>query len=189
MDLQTYQTEAIKTIKYLANLEADCNHMLMGMYSEINEMMDAFKTVPLDKVLVMEELGDKAWYVINYATLRKISISHQTDVGVFGLQEYVYLSSKLADLVKKWSVYNKEFTGDMRNEEIILVQKLVNCICNFSLDFTTRIDIGTVWDMNIEKLHKKRYKNATYSDEAAQNRNLEEERKGLENAANKVQGS
>lgn len=199
MDLQTYQAEAVKTIKWRGTDQLDCDHMIVGMFSEIHEMIDALKPMVqpprtrqegfdvgarpiLDWVNIKEELGDKSWYVVNYATIRKISISQQTDVGVFGLQEYVYLSSKLSDLVKKWMIYNKEMVQEIRNEEIILVQKLMNCLCNFSptMESSDLLDINEVWQMNIDKLHKKRYKNAQYSDDQANNRNVEEERKTLE---------
>jgi len=141
-------------------------------------MMDALMG-PIDPVLIKEELGDMSWYVVNYATIRKISISQQTDVGHFGLQSYVYYASKLTDIMKKWMIYNKEFTPQGRKEEEEIVQKLVDCICNFAYD-DKKVDINEAWEMNINKLHKGRYKNAVYSDDAANNRNLEEERNKLE---------
>ncbi len=194
MDLQTYQTEAIKTIKWRKSQEEDCDHMIIGMFSEINEMNKALRSG--DIVNIKEELGDMSWYPVNYATIRKISISQQTDVGEFGILEYTDLTSDLCDILKKWMIYNKEMDGETRNREIILVQKIINCICNFApkissygdgLQLPNRdpkayevININEVWQMNIDKLHKKRYKNATYSDEQANNRNIEEERKTLE---------
>lgn len=180
MTLEEYKELAIKTIKWRGTEELDCDHMIIGMFSEIHEMMEALSGYHIDEILVKEELGDLSWYIVNYATIRKVSIVQQTDVGMYTIGNYTQLTSELSDIMKKWMIYNKDFTPELRKREEELVQKIINCICNFTYDKKTKVDINDAWDRNIAKLHKVRYKNATYSDEAANNRNLEGERKELE---------
>lgn len=180
MDVVEYQEEAKKTVKWLGTEGADCGHMVIGIFSELNELEDAI--LAQDPINILEEIGDVCWYLFNYISIRKVAFALQTDVGGYGVKHITYNASKLADTVKKLIIYNKEVD---RVEEQVWVQKLVENVANFEwVDHTTgktlRGNIYKAFEKNIAKLNKIRYKNAQYSDQAAQVRDLGAERKELE---------
>lgn len=189
MELQEYQTKAIRTMKELGSEAANCNHMIIGMNSEFNEMMTAF--LLKDGVNKKEEVGDFLWYFVNYATLRRIPLIlnyiprplPQEDLDVISkikwLDGLIYLTSKLTDTIKKFIVYNNP--EKVHQEfEIMYVENIYWHLQNHpAWNFT----LEDCYYSNIQKLQEganARYKNAVYTDEAALNRNLEGERKELE---------
>lgn len=172
LTIQEYQQLTPKTIKYLGFEHHDCNHMIIGMFSEINELMDALQSG--DYVNILEELGDFSWYHSNYSVIRKITLNPTP--GMYGLMDLIYTASKLSDVVKKLLIYNREID---REQEISLVQSLGDILESFYYNLEP-LDIKKARAININKLHNVRYKNATYSDVQANTRELTEERKTLE---------
>lgn len=77
MDMQQYQVFAIRTenTDYLGRAKMLCSetmlrllHASMGMTTETGEFMDALKRCiiygePIDKINIIEELGDLLWYI------------------------------------------------------------------------------------------------------------------------------
>jgi len=177
MKFEEYVIEAPKTIKPLGSEQMDCVHMIIGMFSELNELADALTNQ--DSVNIAEELGDFSWYFANYTVIRKITPVRTTFEGGYTYNSLVYEASQLSDILKKFLVYGKEIN---REQEIEKANVLFDIICNFyeNPNVQRKVDIEAAWERNINKLHKIRYKNATYSDEQAINRNVEEERKELE---------
>lgn len=177
MELAEYKELTPKTIKPLGSEQMDCVHMIIGMFSELNELADALTND--DEVNVQEEVGDFSWYLTNYANIRAISITHKKFIGGYSYNSLVYEASKLSDIVKKFLVYGKEIDREAEAEQ---VQVLVDIVTHlyFKEETQKMVDIEKAWELNINKLHKIRYKNATYSDQQAIERNTEEERKELE---------
>lgn len=205
MDIQTYREKAIRTMKYLGDhpliqdsikhnfvisLENapkvacrwDHAHMIIGMSSELNELQDAI--LKEDLINIEEEIADIMWYTVNEATLSKISIVAQLDISTFYYNDLVYAISDYNDLLKKFIVNGKEILEHARAEKL---QKIVTICYNFSgmmignkISFVN-IDLPKALGRNIAKLEI-RYPEK-YSDNSANNRDLDKERKALEGDA------
>lgn len=77
MDLKQYAKDAMATCKTLTPMQHDL-HMLLGMATEIGELMDVYKKFiaygkDIDIINVKEELGDIMWYWINFCTANGIN--------------------------------------------------------------------------------------------------------------------
>jgi NTP pyrophosphatase (non-canonical NTP hydrolase) len=173
MDLRTFQANSIRTIKYLGHVNWDSCHMALGMGSELSELDEAIEKV--DDVGVREELGDIMWYIANEATMRKMSIVAQTDVGYYTFRHLVKTVSEYQNLVKRDVVYNKVDNTAIQ----ATLQKLTSICYNFSLDRgLSKIYLPKALDRNIAKL-RERYPEK-YTDDLAANRDLAAERRELE---------
>jgi len=67
-------------------------HMLMGMTTEIGELMDPYKKnlayeKPVDIVNVKEEVGDLMWYVANFCNLNGFDLEEIMETNIKKLQE------------------------------------------------------------------------------------------------------
>lgn len=74
----TYQQQAHRTLNYLETDQLNAIHMLLGLGSEVGELMDAYKKAiaygqELDLTNVIEELGDIKFYISNFCTLLNIN--------------------------------------------------------------------------------------------------------------------
>lgn len=89
MNFKEYQKEASRTDAPL-NRDYDklhAVHMVMGMTTEVGELVDVFKkdlayNKPVDWVNVKEEIGDLMWYVANFCTINNFDIEEilQTNI-------------------------------------------------------------------------------------------------------------
>lgn len=66
--IQSYSDNAKSTVKWQAYPGADLNHAALGLADESGEFASAVKShliygKPLDKINLIEELGDTAWFV------------------------------------------------------------------------------------------------------------------------------
>lgn len=204
MDLRTYQHKAIVTNRWMstdpgiiaslfekqqakvwvtaeeAHLFAcplDLAHMSMGMCSELVELEEAIEA--RDRTNVEEELGDIMWYAVNFASMRRIQIQAQLDVGYFNYKHLVKATSTLTDLIRRITIHEGKKAPDQT--VAAKLQHLVEVCYNF--DFSSnyaKIDLPRALDKNIAKLHDVRFKMG-YSLEAFENRDLDAERKALEN--------
>lgn len=89
MDLRQYQVEAERTnaklgteYKYLTEL-----HMLMGMATEVGELIDVFKKnlaygKDIDWVNVGEEVADIQWYIVNFCNGAKIDLEKELSKNI-----------------------------------------------------------------------------------------------------------
>lgn len=72
MNIQEYQIQAKRTCVDLGE-DKNRQHMLMGIISEIGEIVDAYKKElaygkQFDRVNLKEECADVTWYICNWAT-------------------------------------------------------------------------------------------------------------------------
>lgn len=176
MKFEDYRKINLRTNKWLGSPQLDLAHALIGMTSEINELEEAIDNA--DEVNISEELSDQCWYFSLYLDVR--GLPTPPILSVIPFNSYTSLVrniSKLNDLAKKWIIYNKEINTEIEQRYLSLIFTVLS---NFYIDKHTNavINIERGLQNNIDKL-KKRYPDA-YSDELAQNRNLEAERKELE---------
>ena len=79
MDLENYQKQAKRTFLSKHSKELDILHCLIGIQTEVGELVDAYKKniyygKELDKTNVSEEFGDIHWYLANLAELEGIDV-------------------------------------------------------------------------------------------------------------------
>lgn len=176
MDITTYQGLAQKTLKELPP-EMHVLHMYMGLVGELGELVDAYKKhyiygKPLDVANIREELGDLFWYAVNlYGGVVKLT--------PLGRMYDVRLLSELPHEEACMSLLN-DVEDTLRVVHLIpYVKSMADIIPNLhALTLRAGLTVEEVLQTNYDKLAK-RYGDK-YSDEAAINRNLEQERKILE---------
>lgn len=93
MEISKYQVEAARTnatiepgYAMLENL-----HMVMGMTTEVGELMDVFKKnlaykKPIDWVNAKEEIGDLMWYIVNFCNINGFDIREIMQTNIDKLQ-------------------------------------------------------------------------------------------------------
>lgn len=181
LNLKDYQKLAKRTCPSLGSDKLDLAHMTLGIFSEYEEYANA-----TDLVNASEESIDAMWYVANYCTFRGYSLEElETEESIFVhkyFKEQIYVRnndtffqiiSRLQDFVKKYIAYNKPI--DTIKEQVCLVH-IINYIKS---TFENQEEFEKGLFRNIEKL-KVRYPADKFTEENALNRNLEEERKVLE---------
>jgi NTP pyrophosphatase (non-canonical NTP hydrolase) len=179
-NFEIYQELALRTeIKDYSEisrrLKQDNNvRLLHGMYLwlEIYELEQAIENA--DKINIIEEVGDCAWYFSlladHFQLIEKIKINFNYDANkcinnydLTIIKQKVFL---LNDNFKKLIYYNKNL--DIKKSFIDILQDLYNEFVN---------QFGDIWELaltkNIEKL-KKRYAEE-YTDKKANNRDLQAE--------------
>lgn len=174
MTLAEYQHQSKRTCPTLGSDKIDLAHMVLGICSEYSEYLEACEK--LDYINVGEELADSLWYISNYCTFRGYNFSeiYENRAIEEGLEEKTtYNTSKLQDLVKKYVAYNKPINI---NDEVTILKALCWSI-NDSIEFY-ELKIPTILENNINKL-KVRFPEK-FTEENALNRDLEGERKELE---------
>lgn len=167
MELIEYQEKIKKFVAKLESSELDACHMLLGALSEINEISDAIN----DKINLQEEIGDIIFYLVNYATIRNISLSN-IDVKYDTIRDAIYWLSKLSDIFKKELVYKKK--SDLELEAVYIN----NCINKIITTYCSIEELPHIIKINYNKLNF-RYGDK-FSEERANNRDLITERSILE---------
>lgn len=186
MKMEEYQQQALKTESPITpELQARaCNvnnirllHGAMGICTEVAELQNA-----TDHVNVIEELGDIEWYM---AVMRDVLVLTQKQIQDVEIDpprgdrmiitEMVVAAGYLLDIVKKTIFYGKTLDSDMLGRGLATMELLL-----LRVRYVEGTSLEHVQDRNIEKLVEKRYKNKGYSHESALNRDLNEERKVLE---------
>jgi NTP pyrophosphatase (non-canonical NTP hydrolase) len=165
LTIQEYQQLAKRTCVSLGSLEKDLLHMKLGVLTEIGEILDIFKKElaykkSIDIVNLGEELADVAWYACNEATFLNLEVTLEKYIANYKIEDF--------DEILRHLLY---FDIQRNNHnDIIFTMK---CIAEYyNLNFEKCLY------NNIEKL-KVRYPEK-FTEEAALNRNLDEERKTLE---------
>lgn len=87
MEWKEYMKLSANTCADLKTAEANNNHMLMGMVTEVGELVDAYKKhyaygKVLDKVNVKEELGDLMFYISNFCRMNNINLEDQLTINI-----------------------------------------------------------------------------------------------------------
>jgi len=174
-NLEQYIKDAARTVRYLDDEKSDMMHMKLGIYSEIGELVDAFKKnfvygKDLDLVNVGEELGDIAWYLANTLTIMDLKIK-SFDVMLPRKKQIVF---DLGEIIVALEYIMKKYSQGIYNSQTIY-------FCFLLLEEIGRaygIDLITCMEKNIAKL-KIRYPEK-WTQDLATNRNLDAERSALE---------
>lgn len=156
-------------------------HAVMGILTEVEELLDNHMTEETDETNRSEEIADIWWYIAIIGRFYKLTVPHASDGYQVNTSlspmEIVLLvtkkSLKMLDFLKKKLFYNKP----INNEMVVL---LTNEIVSLLFAYATMYDVNTeaAWETNIAKL-KARYGDK-FSSERAINRNLDIERNILE---------
>lgn len=193
MDFKDFKKNVTRTLPDLGIDKLNYAHMIMGIFSELNELEDAIDNK--DYINISEEASDCLWYLAGYDNLRKTSLFELTEILIIEKTKLekllvigrIYLGLKprkklaklykatsvFCDFVKKPIAYNKEI--DLKTE-LLLYGNVVSCIIDI-FDYYG-IDIYSSMENVINKL-RVRFPDK-FTDEYALNRNLELERKELE---------
>lgn len=86
MDIKTYSKEVQRTVSELPLPEHNI-HMLMGMTTEVGELVDVFKKnlaygKDIDWINVEEEIGDLLWYIANFCSKNGIDLEQTLQKNV-----------------------------------------------------------------------------------------------------------
>lgn len=176
MTLEEFREEVKRTMPDLGSELLNRIHMSMGMASELNEILDAIEIN--DKVNVSEELIDWCWYACNDLNLHNFHTpDHEfvnNESGMSNFNTLVKITSAIIDLDKKELVYNKPEDIAVRYN---LLANGLTAIYNIGRYYNINLAEGR--DKVIRKL-RKRYPEK-FDETLAKERNLEAERKELEN--------
>lgn len=182
---EEYRFLAAATMPDLGSYDKNQLHMNMGIMTEIGELADGFKkqmayNKPLDLINVSEEWADIMWYVAGKKTIVSKAYPDSVDDFVFEV------NSESTDF------YRQNFKNDKKESHVALIAPAVflNALyspngmwkfLNFMDYLGDRLGIDKMQALtnNINKLHF-RYK-GKFDEYLAQNRDLDTERKILEN--------
>lgn len=186
-DILEYQGLAARTCPTLEGEGVNERHMNLGVITEIGEAMDIFKKFlaykkPMDLVNLGEELADMAWYIVNKCRFEDLILDDNFDEVLAETKELVeermFTKADLPAELKAEAILTLILvpycapTNNMFSAPIIQLAMLHHIASWFDLDFFQCLT------NNIEKL-KVRYPEK-FTEEAAQNRDLEAERAELE---------
>lgn len=161
-------------------------HAVIGSLTEIEEILqnydgDSLITDPNKQGSVAEESADIFWYLSIF--YRELKLEEQEQItkttqlpasGYFTLIDLTKVLLSMLDSLKKKIYYNKDIDMEYFQKNVYQAHFHLVQFCNF---YST--DISSILDKNIFKL-KARYGDKFSSDKAI-NRDLETERKILEN--------
>lgn len=183
MNLRGFQLSVPNTINDLGNRLHNEIHMVMGMAGEaLTEVTKAFHAY--DKDNLGEECSDILWYVGGYANLYGIELPSKLGVvhspgSLAGLHKPI---GELLDITKREFAYGaakyqkREVTLEDRHKLLLqIVQEVYKLCANFGINL--EVYMARVYN----KLNKVRYKDG-FSTEAATNRDLEAEKKVIDNS-------
>ena len=185
MDFKTFQEVSKRPLADLGNEKLNVAHLILGIISEYDEIIGAINKA--DPVNIGEEVADVLFFIANYYTWRGYDLkslepnytfvgtremADSIDVGTI-LIDIAHKNSMLSDIVKKWLAYDREID---RSIELDILSELNSALG--ALLFKYDLNVNKVMQNNHDKL-KKRYPNS-FSNELANNRDLEAERIELE---------
>jgi NTP pyrophosphatase (non-canonical NTP hydrolase) len=160
-------------------------HAVIGLGTETGELRDAQEAEgkELDKVNIIEECGDVIWYLAIIMDSLEWSFS---DLGVEkwnmtlneAISEMKSSADQILDKYKRFLFYGKGFEEEAVRAEIEKIIGVMACLCSLA-DGSIELAIEKV----THKLTKVRFQNG-FNQEDAYNRDLKEERKGLESKSN-----
>jgi hypothetical protein len=156
-------------------------HSVMGILTEVEELLDNHMTDSSDEINRSEEIADIWWYVAIIGRKYNLAVPHVSDgykvnTSLSPMEAVLLItkkSLKLLDFLKKKLYYNKPINEDM---VILLSNEIVSLLYAYAAMY--EINTEMAWDINIAKL-KARYGDK-FSSERAINRDLNTERNILE---------
>jgi NTP pyrophosphatase (non-canonical NTP hydrolase) len=182
-----YQGLAARTCPNLPGEHENERHMNLGVITEIGEVLDIYKknlayNKPFDVVNLGEELADIAWYIVNKCRFHEIPLDDNFDTVKAEVKELLdtqmFTEQDLPVALKTEALMHpllQAYCGPTNNifsAPIVQLAMLANIAEWYELDFFQLLT------NNIDKL-KVRYPEK-FTEEAAQNRDLEAERAELE---------
>lgn len=187
MKYTEYRGLASNTLAELGSTESNIQHMLVGMITEIGELLDAHKKnfaygKELDMVNIKEEIGDFFWYVANFDNIYKKDVaqsSFMVSTSNSNSDNPIHALSSAMEYASKALSHLLTSTTELMVESYIssVIRLVVSDILWYCKYYN--IDVEKIFDTNIAKL-KTRYPNK-FTQEDALNRDLKSERKILEN--------
>lgn len=173
MNIKKFQEEVLRPLKVLESEKENLCHAVMGMHSELNEIMDAIDAE--DDVNLGEEYGDLIFYMAAYCNFRKLDLQSIWDAKLPDgrVLSHIYWTSKLQDLVKKFLAYDKDIDVVV---EVEILQELSRSV-NYEIEMC-ELKLKIILQNVVDKL-RVRYKNGFTTQEAL-NRDLKAEREELE---------
>ena len=112
-----YQELSKRTCKNLESDKLNLSHMLLGILSEIPELLTAIRKK--DKTNLGEELGDICWYLSNYCTFRQLDFNKIKIKGKQNKPNLNFMMKKVlnyTDIIKKYIAYNKDIDEILVND-------------------------------------------------------------------------
>lgn len=170
MTIREYQKEAFRTCAQLESDKLNLSHMVLGVCAEWSEFTEAVKKA--DNINCIEELVDMIWFIAGYCTFREYDLQDLTNEESHKYSFHECLS-RLQDKVKKYVAYNKTIDTE---EEQKLIANLMSLTLAMLKIYTK--DVSQALQNNIDKL-RVRFPDK-FSEDKANSRNLESERKELE---------
>ena len=174
MNIKNYRVASVRTLVSLGSKKQDGAHMAMGITTEIEELKEGMENQDLPNII--EELGDILWYISGECQiydLNMVDIEFQSTL--LKKDRKPFRIEKLVDLHKSEFAYNEEMSKSNIEKSLSILMADLNDISS-RYGFT----IYEAMQVNIDKL-KVRYPGKFTNDKAI-NRDLESEKKILENA-------
>lgn len=196
MEIKEYLEKSERTLSYQFNSNKSVEKLLhgtIGMITEVDEFLENFSEESwlqrlrvaigieknkFDSINVIEELGDITWYAaiffrefptMSYSDIIPSEVSSPFKSSL----QIMSFSCEILDMMKKKIYYNKDYSDENLQMLVSEIMSIVLGICEYY-----NISIEDVFQRNISKLEK-RYPEK-FTSENAINRNLELERKTLE---------
>ena len=163
-------------IATLTPIKTHTLHMAVGLAGEAGELLEHFCADGLiEGSDVLEELGDAEFYFEGLCQSMhvEVQLTGSTSDDPFSVPRYVVAATDMLDVVKKMVVYNKDIDLMTFVNALSKVRTCLDCAYDY-YGFTQ----AEALDHNMNKLLKgdtARYKEGTYSDEAAQSRRDKQE--------------
>lgn len=179
MNFEEYKVLSEKTLSTQFHCETKEElmlHAVMGMLTEIEELLDNHMSDVVDDANKIEEIGDFFWYISIISREYDLSLPKEAQTSLNDFQIILEVTKKclkMLDFLKKKLFYNKPI-----NEDLFI--QYTKEITSLFISYATIYDISIekMFDVNISKL-RARYGDK-FSSERAINRNLEVERTILE---------
>jgi len=181
MNLQEYINLSQKTLSNQFHSDGQIEkilHAALGLATEIDELLENYES-QIDHTNLIEEIGDICWYLSIFyreypGSEKMIKLDSETKSPEKIVMDMLKSILKIQDIIKKKLFYNKPIQENSLIELIISINSdLILFLEKYNLN------IEDVWYKNIAKL-KARYGDK-FSSEKAINRDLEIEKKILEN--------
>lgn len=185
MRLEEHLKEMLRTEKSeMTKFNPRLLHGIVGLCTECGELVDcASKGPDMDVLNFKEELGDLMWYLslcvdslgIRWAKIIVLATQCLPEQKAWGgyVDTIIILSSKLLDIAKCKIYYNRNVSQDTVE---MLLGGLLSNVSRIVVDLGSSMD--EILDINAKKL-RARYPDG-YSDDLANNRSTDNERKVME---------
>lgn len=127
MNSKTYQQEVKRSLANLGSDFYDQLHMVIGVSTEAGELLDQYKKgfaygKKLDKVNIVEELGDLLWYIANMCNILGVDLEKVFEINVEKLK------SRYPDKFMQDAANNRDI-----EKERVLLEEAVQSIENKGL--------------------------------------------------------